>query len=918
MDKKPSYKALEKRIQDLETELTDCKHANEALRKSEEKYKVMWENTGTATLIMQADTTISMVNSEFERWCGLPRDAIEGKMSWTEFVAPEDLAQMKRYHAERRQKDGKAPRTYEFGFVDKDKNVKHILNTVSLIPGTTDSVASLIDISSRKQAEEALRESQQRIRAVFDQTFQFIGLMTSDGILIEANRAALEFAEVEESEVLGKPFWETVWWTHSPELQGQLKDAVKRARSGETVRFEAYHPDLSGNTHYMDVSIKPVRDKENNVVFLIPEGRDITEHKLAEDALRESEERYRSILEYMDEGYWETDLPGNFTFFNNSVCKFFGYSQDELLGMNNRDYSTPEEAARIYQIFSEVYRTGKPVKIFDYEIIAKDGSKVVLEGSASLMRDNSGQPIGFRGLNRDVTERKKAEEALRESEERYRLLVENANDAIFIIENGMVKFHNFKTEEMTGYSEKELSNNPFINIIHPDDREMVFERRMERLLGKNPPSIYSFRMINRSGTELSVQINSVLITWKGKLATLNFIRDITEQKRLETQLQQAQKMEAMGTLAGGIAHDFNNLLMGIQGRTSLMLTDANSSHTYLEHLKGIEEYVKSAAGLTKQLLGFARGGKYEVKPTRLNELIAYQNQMFGRTRKEVTIREKFDENLWTVEVDRGQIEQVLLNIYVNAWQAMSGGGDLYIQTENLFIDEDHSHLHGVDPGVYVRISITDTGAGMDKETQQKIFDPFFTTKKIGKASGLGLASAYGIIKNHNGFIDVDSERGEGSTFNIYLPASEKEAVKEKELTQGSKIIKGSETILLVDDEKMIIDVGGEMLERLGYRVRIAEDGEKAIEKVSEMSEKIDLVILDMIMPGMDGGITFDRIRKIRPELPVMLSSGYSINGQATEIMNRGCNGFIQKPFNMAKLSKKVRKILDEAKGLDKD
>ncbi|MEE9458746.1 MAG: PAS domain S-box protein, partial [Candidatus Bathyarchaeia archaeon] len=442
------------------------------------------------------------------------------------------------------------------------------------------------------------------------------------------------------------------------------------------------------------------------------------------------------------------------------------------------------------------------------------------------VRENSLLEIN-RELQQEIIERKRAEEALRESEEKYRLLFENANEAIFIIEDGIVKFPNFKTEEMTGYSEKELSEISFINIIHPDDREMVLESRRKRLLGEKPPSTYSFRMINKSGDELLVQINAVLITWEGKPATINFIRDISEQKRLEAQLQQAQKMESMGTLAGGIAHDFNNLLMGIQGRASLMMMDTDSSHPYNEHLKGINDYVKSAAELTKQLLGFARGGKYEVKAIDLNEFIKKQNRMFGRARKEINIRGRYEKNLWTVDVDQGQIEQVLLNIYVNAWHAMLGGGDLFVQTENIVIDENYGNPYHVEPGRYVKISVTDNGVGMDEATQQRIFDPFFTTKEIGRGTGLGLASAYGIIKNHKGFINVYSEKGEGTTFNIYFPASEKEAVKEKEIDE--ELIRGTETVFLVDDENIILDVAKDILKTLGYKVLLARGGVEALQ-----------------------------------------------------------------------------------------
>ena len=367
-------------------------------------------------------------------------------------------------------------------------------------------------------------------------------------------------------------------------------------------------------------------------------------------------------------------------------------------------------------------------------------------------------------------------------------------------------------------------------------------------------------------------------------------------------------MEAIGTLSGGIAHDFNNLLMGIQGNVSLVLLNKDSSHLDYERLQNIVQGVQSAAELTKQLLGFAIGGKYEVRPTNLNELIRNQNRMFGRTKKEITIRGEYKDNLWTVEVDQGQIEQVVLNLYVNAWQVMPGGGDLYIQTENVTLDEHYTRPYAFEPGRHVKISITDTGVGMGEATQQRIFEPFFTTKEMGRGTGLGLVSVYGIIKNHGGIINVYSEKGGGTTFTIYLPASKKEAAKEEELPE--EILKGKETVLLVDDEDMIIDVGQEILKTLGYKALIARSGKRAIELYEKKQGKIDIVILDMIMPEMGEGVTYDRMREINPDVKVLLSSGYSINGQASEILTRGCNGFIQKPFNMKELSQELRKILD--------
>jgi len=283
--------------------------------------------------------------------------------------------------------------------------------------------------------------------------------------------------------------------------------------------------------------------------------------------------------------------------------------------------------------------------------------------------------------------------------------------------------------------------------------------------------------------------------------------------------------------------------------------------------------------------------------------------MFQRTRKEITIYESYEKKLWTTDVDRGQIEQVLLNLYVNAWQAMPGGGDLTVKTENLIIDESYDTNFEVKPGKYVKISVADTGVGMDEVTRQRIFEPFFTTREMGRGTGLGLASVYGIIKNHGGFINAYSELGEGTTFAVYLPASGKTVVK-KEKTYD-RLIDGHGTILFVDDEKMIIGVGKQIIKRLGYDVLTADGGKEAIEIYKENQDKIDLVILDMIMPVMGGGETFEKLKEIDSNVRVLLSSGYSLNSQASEIMAKGCAGFIQKPFYMKELSQKIAEILKE-------
>ena len=341
-----------------------------------------------------------------------------------------------------------------------------------------------------------------------------------------------------------------------------------------------------------------------------------------------------------------------------------------------------------------------------------------------------------------------------------------------------------------------------------------------------------------------------------------------------------------------------------------MALKTDPGHPNYEKIKNIETYVENGTELTRQLLGFARRGKYHAIATDINDVIAKSATMFGRTQKGIRIRLDLVPDISTVDVDRGQIEQALLNLYVNAWQAMPQGGELYLKTENVTLDAEfiNNKPYKVEAGDYVKITVSDTGVGIDKEIQDRIFEPFFTTKEMGRGTGLGLASVYGVIKNHGGYINVYSELNRGTSFTIYLPVSRKKIQKEIEKTVPT-LTMGSGTILLIDDEEMIIKVGKELLQELGYEVLTARSGQEAIKVYEKITDEIDLVIMDMIMPGMGGGETFDRLKKINPDIRVLLSSGYSINGQAAEILARGCDGFIQKPFNLIQLSDKIKKII---------
>jgi len=350
--------------------------------------------------------------------------------------------------------------------------------------------------------------------------------------------------------------------------------------------------------------------------------------------------------------------------------------------------------------------------------------------------------------------------------------------------------------------------------------------------------------------------------------------------------------------------------MGIQGYASLMLLEIDQKHPFYENLEAIEKQVRSGADLTRQLLGYARGGRYEVRPTDFNELLEQTLTMFARTRKELNIHRSYGEALWIADIDRPQIEQVLLNLFLNAWQAMPGGGDLYLETANVLFNKDEASDIDLAPGRYIKVSVRDTGVGMDEWTRERIFEPFFTTKEMGRGTGLGLATVYGIIKGHQGIIEVHSERGEGSIFTVYLPAS-KVSLEEEKIRPSEELRKGGETVMLIDDEEVVLVVTRRILRMLGYTVITASSGPEAIEVYRSRREGIALVILDMIMPGMGGREVFERLKRVNPRVRVILSSGYSVEGQAQDIIDRGALSFIQKPFSVNNLSEKIREVLEK-------
>ena len=614
------------------------------------------------------------------------------------------------------------------------------------------------------------------------------------------------------------------------------------------------------------------------------------------------------------------DEDGWITAWNRGAEQMYGYTEEEALGMNIERLMPPEKVAEQKEFFRRLI-ADEAVTSFETIRHAKDGSilniwltvtKIMEEPTDIIVSTGHAidKPVSIALIERNITERKRAEEMLKQRTD----AMEMAKDGLAILDvDQNYTYMNKAHAEIYGYADAGELIKKSWRVLYCDDELQRFEQEiMPELIQKG----YYHGTASGKKKDGSTFPQEVSLTVLENGGMICVVRDITkikqaeeERKKLEERLIHATKMEAIGTLASGIAHNFNNILMGIQGHTSLALFHLNSPHPNLEyeHLKSIEGQVKSGAELTRQLLDFASGRKYDVRAINVNELLDRTSSMFGRTKKEISVHKNYSNNLWTVEVDAGQIDQVFLNLLVNAGQAMPAGGDIYLETDNICLDDASATFFSGKTGPFVKISVTDTGMGMDEKTIERIFDPFFTTKNMGRGTGLGLATVYGIVKSHDGVINVCSRPGHGTTFNIFLPASEK-AVTARNVSAGT-ILKGTEKILLVDDEVAVLDVSRKLLELLGYEVYTAGNGQDAISVYLEKGREVDLILLDMIMPVMSGGETFDCLRKINPEVKILLLSGYSINGEAENIVERGCNGFLQKPFQIEELSRKVREVL---------
>lgn len=568
--------------------------------------------------------------------------------------------------------------------------------------------------------------------------------------------------------------------------------------------------------------------------------------------------------------------------------------------------------------FAEVCRQARQGALVTSEIKLKTVTQACLWVRCALVADKQNQTcVGFHGMLVNIHQLKEAHADMAAQKERYRGIIDDIWEGYFETDlNGHFTFCNQALVRIAGYTREELIGKSYTQVTSPRT-----SRAMQAIFGRifkngGTARAENYEVFHKDGYTLTIEFSAsaILDAHQKPIGFRGIVRDVSEQvrayqaqKRYQAQQNHTQKMEALGTLAGGLAHGFNNVLMAIQGNLSLMRMTLAKGHPLQKNIERISKSTDKGVTLAKQILSFAKMGRFVVMTTNLNKILRSTSRMFLRSKENLRIHEFYDPNVWHVEVDRVQIGQLLLSLYMNAADAMPDGGDVYLQSENVVLDESQTKPHDAKPGRFVKISVTDSGMGLSQEARQRVFEPFFSAYRPTRYEGLGLAAVYGTVKSHQGIINVYSEKNHGTTFSIYLPASQKNWPNERETLIPPK---GTETLLLVDDDENAARVGRDILERAGYRVLVAGSGQEAIDTYKDHFSKIALVLLDVVMPGLGGSQVYQRLKKINPDASVVAISGFSVNREIIGLLDQGCLDFIQKPFQVQALTTKIRTILD--------
>ncbi len=898
------------------TDITERKQAERQLQEYSEKARQYFDIAGVMFGVLDADGRVRIINPRGCEILGYGHDEIVGQ-DWFARYVPERLRADVRDVFLRLMAGDVAPvEYYENPIVRRDGTERIIAFHNMIVRDSRGAAAGVLfsgeDITDRTRAEAALRENEARFRAVFDNSVDAIGV-SKKGVHVFVNPAYVAlFGYGDNGELAGRPILDLIAPSERDRVRGY---AEQRARGDPApASYETRGLRRDGAEFSMDVHVSTYRSGEETYTVVIL--RDITARKAAESGLRASEEKYRLLFTANPLPMMVYDT-GSLAFLavNDAAVEHYGYSPGEFLSMTLRDIRPPEDVPKLLERLRNVAGTLRRVGQARHR--RKDGSLIEVEVTTHEMVFE-GRPARL-VLAADITERKRAAEALQASEKKFRDLLENIHHvAVMLDREGSIIFCNSYLLDLTGWTREEvLHGNWFALFLPPDQREEVRSFFSSSLARGEILSHYENPIVTRGGAlRRIVWDNTLLYDAAGAVAGVASIGiDVTEHRRTEEQLRQAQKMEAVGQLAGGIAHDFNNILSAIVGYSSLMMKNLEADDRNRHFLGQILESAERAAALTQGLLAFSRKQTVNLARIDLNEVVAQFRKLLARLlREDIELVTRQGERPVDVLADRGQIEQVLLNLVTNARDAMPRGGTIVIETRETAVDREAADARGLPrPGAYGLVEVTDTGTGMTDEVKQKLFEPFFTTKEEGKGTGLGLATVYGIVKKHQGAVDVYSEQGRGTTFRIYLPGALPAAAAEagaRPAEEEPAVRGGSETVLLAEDDEKLRVLTRTVLKGHGYEVIEAADGQEAVSLFRRDEERIRLVILDGIMPKMNGRDAWEQIRKIRPEVRAIFISGYAEDIFTKDGIPDGTTAFLQKPQTPSDLLRKVREVLD--------
>ena len=893
-------------------DITSRKRFEEKLISSEEKYRLIADNSPMGILI-HVDGVVRYCGGQVAGLLGYdgPEDIMGSHV--IEYIHPDDRDfAIERARLRARGKDVAVG--YECRLIRQDGTVFPALLYGSRIDyfGENAIQAAFIDISKRKKAEEEkelllfqLSASEVQYRTLVESSNDAI-IVVQDGKLVFFNKKLEELLGYDKRNIINKPF---TFFIHPDDMHMVAENYKLRISGGNAPStYELRGYSKSGDLIHAEINVVLTEWKGNpaSLVFL----RDITDRKKMEETLRESERLHRQLVENADDIIFITDCEGRFELINPIAQRISGYTEHDLIGRYFLDLIPGSHKRSVQRFYLRQHIKKVRDTYLEFPIITKSGASLWIGQNVQIITKDD-QVIGFQAIARDITARIRAEEALRESEKKFRRIFETSSDTIYLSTiDGTFMDVNPAGEKMFGYTREELLKINITETYHnPDDRDTFIDKMKKEGFVAN----YPVTLKRRDGTPLECLVTANLIMDKTGSTTgfQGIIRDITEKKRLESQLFHAQKMEAVGALAGGMAHNFNNILVGIMGYSEYLLARKTSEDSDYKALKTINDATIKASNLTRQLLGIGRGGEHKPISLNINEVIKRVLPLAtGTFHKSIAIETTFSPKLPVIEGDPGQLEQCLLNIFINARDAMPNGGVLSIKTYNTVLDEDFvkSHLESR-VGDYVVVRVSDSGIGMPSEVREHVFEPFFTTKPHSDGSGLGLSSVYGIIKNHRGFVTVHSEEGEGATFRLYFPSKEGNV----HTTHSNDIrnrLSGDETILIIDDEEIVRDTWRDVLEELGYSVLYTDSGKKGVNIFSAQWETIDVVILDCILPEMGGSEVLLKLREIRPDIRILLCSGYGGNERFGSLKDMERVSFIQKPAGITDLTKKIRLLMD--------